>query len=156
MSGSPLNEELPKRRAQLFQTTPIVPSQPTTKRSSDVPNFNTGPNKKIKSEVVVASSSAVSDSTTLNTSQLSHDLNLGTQSYTQNIQAMRKVDDNDSQVYMERQDKYIEGLRKELLVLQQGRHDFITRERNEVSALSLQGQSCAPFDEFLCRPSNNN
>ncbi|KAJ3937669.1 MAG: hypothetical protein NXY57DRAFT_221343 [Lentinula lateritia] len=149
MSGSPLNEELPKRRAQLFQTTPIVPSQPTTKRSSDVPNFNTGPNKKIKSEVVVASSSAVSDSTTLNTSQLSHDLNLGTQSYTQNIQAMRKVDDNDSQVYMERQDKYIEGLRKELLVLQQGRHDFITRERNETFKQQLREDVYCELEDII-------
>ncbi|KAJ3901840.1 Dynamin family-domain-containing protein [Lentinula edodes] len=149
MSGSPLNEELFKRRAQLFQTTPIVPSQPTTKRSSDVPNFNTGPNKKIKCEFVLASSSAVSDSTTFNTSQLSHDLNLGTQTYTQNNQAMRKVDVNDPQVYMERQDKYIEGLRKELMVLQQGRDDFITRERNETFKQQLREDVYCELEDII-------
>ncbi|KAJ3879140.1 hypothetical protein F5051DRAFT_486308 [Lentinula edodes] len=149
MSGSPLNEELFKRRAQLFQTTPIVPSQPTTKRSSDVPNFNTGPNKKIKCEFVLASSSAVSDSTTFNTSQLSHDLNLGTQTYTQNNQAMTKVDVNDPQVYMERQDKYIEGLRKELMVLQQGRDDFITRERNETFKQQLREDVYCELEDII-------
>ncbi|KAF8824489.1 hypothetical protein HHX47_DHR8000086 [Lentinula edodes] len=149
MSGSTSNEELPKHRAQLCQTTPIIPSQPTAKRNSDVLNFNTGPNKKIKSEVVLASSNAVSDSTTFNTSQLSHDLNLGTQTYTQNNQATRKVDVNDSQVYMERQDKYIETLRKELLVLQQGRDDFIARERNKTFKQQLREDVYCELEDII-------
>ncbi|KAJ3849668.1 Dynamin family-domain-containing protein [Lentinula lateritia] len=142
MSGSTSNEELPEHRAQLCQTTPIVPSQPTAKRNSDVPNFNTGPNKKIKSEVVLGSYSAVSISTTFNTSQLSHDLTLGVQAHTQHIQAMREVDVNDSQVY-------IEGLRKELFVLQQGRVDFISRERNETFKQQLRENVYCELEDII-------